>query len=289
MRLAITGTTGRVGRALADGLAASHELIELPRGVFDLADPACAERLAAWDFDLLLNPAGLTGLEHCEDDPDLAEQVNARAPAAMAAFCQAHGRKILHFSTDYVFDGHEPGLKQEDDPVNPLSVYGKTKEAGERAVLAAGGTVMRVSWVFGPEKPAFPDTVIDRALAGQEIAAVADKFSLPVYTPDLCGWVGGLLEGGCPAGLFHACNGGPVTSWHGMALEIVASLRELHGIEVAEPKPLLMAEMSAFRAARPRHTAMATERLAALLGEGRMPRDWRLALREHVASRLISR
>lgn len=289
MRLAITGTTGRVGRALADGLGGTHEVIELPRRVFDLADPACVGRLAEWDFDLLLNPGGLTGLEHCEDDPALAEQVNALAPAAMAAWCQARGRKILHFSTDYVFDGHEPGLKREDDPPNPLSVYGKTKEAGERAVLAAGGTVMRVSWVFGPEKPAFPDTVIDRALAGQEIAAVADKYSLPACTTDLCGWVAGLLDAGCPAGIFHACNGGPVTSWHGMALEIVACLRERHGIEVAEPKPLLMAEMAAFRAARPRYTAMATARLAALLGEDAAPRDWRAALREHVESSLISR
>jgi dTDP-4-dehydrorhamnose reductase len=289
MRLAITGTTGRVGRALADGLAGTHEVIELPRRVFDLADPACAERLGDWDFDLLLNPAGLTGLEHCEDDTELAEQVNVRAPAAMAAFCQAQGRRILHFSTDYVFAGLEPGLRREDDPTGPLSVYGRTKEAGERAVLAAGGTVMRVAWVFGPEKPAFPDTVIDRALAGQEIAAVADKFSLPAYTPDLCGWVRGLLEAGCPVGLFHACNGGPVTSWHGMALEIVACLRERHGIEVPEPKPLLMAEMAAFRAVRPRHTAMATARLSALLGEAAAPRDWREALREHVESRLICR
>ncbi len=287
MRIAITGTTGRVGRALADGLAGTHEVIELPRRVFDLADPACVERLAQWDFELLLNPAGLTGLEHCEDDPELAEQVNARTPAAMAAYCEARGLKLLHFSTDYVFDGREPGLKREEDPVNPLSVYGRTKEAGERAVLAAGGTVMRVSWVFGPEKPAFPDTVIDRALAGQEIAAVADKFSLPAATPDLCHWVAGLLAAGCPPGIFHACNGGTVTSWHGMAVEIVARLRERHGIAVPEPKPLLMGEMAAFRAARPRHTAMATDKLAALLGQA--PRDWREALLEHVDMRLISR
>ena len=289
MRLAITGTTGRVGRALADGLRGTHEVVELPRRIFDLADSACVQRLTEGGFDLLLNPAGLTGLEHCEDDPELAEQVNARAPAAMAAWCQARGLHMLHFSTDYVFDGHEPGLKREDDPVNPLSVYGKTKEAGERAVLEAGGTVMRVSWVFGPEKPAFPDTVIDRALAGQEIAAVADKFSRPAYTTDLCDWVAGFLDARCPAGLFHACNGGPVTSWHGMALEIVAFLRERLGIEIQEPKPLRMAEMAAFRAVRPRHTAMATDRLANLLGEGAAPRDWREALLEHVESRLICR
>ncbi|WP_367870302.1 NAD(P)-dependent oxidoreductase [Luteolibacter sp. Populi] len=287
MRLAITGTTGRVGRALATELATAHEVIELPRAVFDLADPAAPGMLADWDFDVLLNPAGLTGLEHCEDDPELAERVNAAAPAAMAEICRQRGKRMLHFSTDYVFDGLQPGLRREDDPTNPLSVYGKTKERGERAVIEAGGTVMRVSWVFGPEKPAFPDTVLDRALAGLEVAAVADKFSLPAYTTDLAGWTAGLIGASCPAGIFHACNGGPGTSWHGMAVEIAACLKEQHGIEIPEPKALLMNEMAAFRAVRPRHTAMDTGRLAALLGKP--PRDWREALREHVESRLISR
>ena len=287
MRLAITGTTGRVGRALATALAAGHEVIELPRAVFDLADPAAPEKLADWDFDLLLNPAGLTGLEHCEDDPELAERVNATAPAAMAEICRQRGKRMLHFSTDYVFDGLQPGLKGEDDPTHPLSVYGKTKERGERAVIEAGGTVMRVSWVFGPEKPAFPDTVLDRALAGLEVAAVADKFSLPAYTTDLAGWTAGLIGASCPAGIFHACNGGPATSWHGMAVEIVACLKARCGIEIPEPKALLMNEIAAFRAVRPRHTAMDTGRLAALLGKA--PRDWREALWEHVESRLISR
>ncbi|WP_052573412.1 NAD(P)-dependent oxidoreductase [Haloferula sp. BvORR071] len=287
MRLAITGTTGRVGQALATHLRDRHELIELPRSLFDLAGPDLPAKLAELDFDMLLNPAGLTGLEHCEDDPALAERVNAAAPAEMADFCRREGKRLLHFSTDYVFDGLEPGLKGEDSPVAPLSVYGRTKAAGERAVLDAGGTVMRVSWVFGPEKPAFPDTVIDRALAGQEVAAVADKFSRPALTTDIAEWVGTVLEAGCPPGIFHACNGGPITSWHGMAEEIIACLRARTGLELPAPKPLLLAEMAVFRAVRPRHTAMAITRLSALLGHE--PRDWREALREHVESRLISR
>lgn len=286
MRIAITGTTGRVGQALARRLAGCHEVIALPRTRLDLADPDCGRRLEEFDFQVLLNPAGLTGLEQSEDDPQLARRVNAAAPAALAAVCRERGRKMLHFSTDYVFDGREPGLRTEDEEPAPLSVYGRTKLEGERAVLAAGGAVMRVSWVFGPEKPAFPDQILERALAGQALAAVADKFSRPTFTGDLCAWVEAWLAAGAPAGIVHACNGGPVTSWHGMALEILAFLAE-KGIAVPPLEALDLDEMTAFRAPRPRHTAMDTRRLEALLGKA--PRDWREAMREHLESRLISR
>jgi dTDP-4-dehydrorhamnose reductase len=284
MRLAITGTTGRVGRALADRLAAFYEIVELPRTRLDLGADGCERVLETIDFDVLLNPAGLTSLEQCEDAPALAHRVNAEAPARLAKACV--GRPVLHFSTDYVFDGATPGLRHEDEVPSPLSVYGKTKAAGEVGVLAASGTVMRVSWVFGPEKPAFPDQIVAKALAGQELAAVADKDSLPCFTPDLCEWVNGWLAAGCPGGIFHGCQSGEPVSWHGMALEIVALLAE-RGIPMPEVKALSMAEMTAFRAPRPRHTAMSTDRLADLLGKA--PRDWRSALREHVESLLISR
>jgi dTDP-4-dehydrorhamnose reductase len=286
MRIAITGTTGRVGKALVHHLAGRHEVIALPRTCLDLALPGCENILRELDFDVLLNPAGLTSLEQCEDEPLLARRVNAEAPEALAAVCRERRLKMLHFSTDYVFDGREPGLRTEDELPSPLSIYGKTKRDGEQAVLAAGAAVMRISWVFGPEKPAFPDQILDRALAGHELAAVADKFSRPTFTGDLCEWVEAWLEAGTPAGCFHASNGGPVTSWYGMALEILAYLAD-RGIATPPLKALALDEMTAFRAPRPRHTAMDTGRLEALLGN--TPRDWREALREHLESRLISR
>lgn len=286
MRLAITGTTGRVGRALADRLGLCHEVVELPRARLDLAGDRVAAELAAWSFDVLLNPAGLTGLEDCEDDPDLARRVNAEAPGECARVCAERGVPMLHFSTDYVFAGVEPGWRHEDDETAPLSIYGATKLEGERRVLAAGGTVMRVSWVFGPEKAAFPERMLDDALAGRPLAAVADKFSRPTFTGDLAGWVAAWLDAASPGGVFHACNGGPVTSWHGMAAEIVAWLTE-QGRVVPELHALELDHMAAFRAPRPRHSAMATNRLEALLGMP--PRDWREALREHLGARLLCR
>ena len=288
MRIAITGITGRVGRALATRFsAADHEVIELPRATCDLADPGCSAVVADLDFDVLLNPAGLTSLEQCEDEPELARRVNAIAPGELAKVCRERGKKLLHFSTDYVFDGVAPGLRREEDPPSPLSAYGRTKEQGERAVLAEGGTVMRVSWVFGPERPAFPDQILSRALKGEELSAVADKFSLPAYTPDISGWVEGLLSAGLPGGIFQACNGGPVTTWHGIAFEIVRFLHERTGRPEVDVRELSLAEMSAFRAVRPRYTAMSTARLEAVLGKA--PRDWREALREHLEGCLLSR
>lgn len=288
MRIAITGTTGRVGRALASHFSASdHEVIELPRAVCDLADPDCADVLTDLDFEVLLNPAGSTSLEQCEDDPEFARRVNALAPGELAKICRKRGKRFLHFSTDYVFDGVEPGLRSEEDLPSPLSAYGRTKEEGERAVLAEDGTVMRISWVFGPEKPAFPDQILNKALKGEELSAVGDKFSLPSYTPDISEWVEGLLSAGLPGGIFHACNGGPVTSWHGIALEIVRFLHERTGQPPAEVNNLSLAEMTAFRAVRPRHTAMSTTRLEAVLGKP--PRDWREALRRHLDWCLLSR
>jgi dTDP-4-dehydrorhamnose reductase len=245
-------------------------------------------RLSDLEFDVLLNPAALTSLEVCEDQPELAQRVNADAAAELAAMCRETGRRLLHFSTDYVLEGDTPGLHDEAAACGPASVYARTKLEGERRVLESGGCVMRVSWVFGPERPAFPDQVIRKALAGEPLAAVADKTSLPAFTGDLVDWVDSVIEAGLPNEVIHGCNGGEPVSWHGMAEEILDVLME-HG-ELTE-RPLVAGQtldgIEGFRAKRPRHTAMATGKLAALLEAP--PRDWREALREHVTRALISR
>jgi len=288
VKLAITGTTGRVGRAMADDFGGKHELIELNRLAFDLADPGLVWRLSELDFDALLNPAAMTSLEACEDAPELAHRLNGEVPGELAAMCRARGRRMLHFSTDYVLAGDEPGLHAEDSAVGPRSVYAQTQLEGERLVLDQGGCVMRVSWVFGPERKAFPDQVIERALAGEALAAVADKTSLPACTRDLTKWVEAVMVAGFPNEVIHACHTGEPVSWHEMAEEIVGFLvarGELDEKPVIERQ--ILAEMSAFRAERPRHTAMATDRLSVLLGGP--PRHWREAMREFVNERLISR
>ena len=289
MRVAVTGTTGRVGAALARHLSPIHEVILLPRRVCDLADArSLAAALDRIDCDVLINPAGITSLEICEDNPALAMRVNAEAPCEIATWAAARGVKIFHFSTDYVFSGKTQGLRAEAEIPEPINVYGRSKLAGETAVLARpGNCVVRISWVFGPEKPSFVDAIADAALAGQPLAAVADKFSLPVFTGDLAVWIERLIELGT-TGIVHACNSGRPVSWHGMATAVVEEMVACGTLaELPEIHQQQLAEMSKFRAARPRFTAMATDRLTGILGYP--PRPWHDALIEHVHGRHSSR
>ncbi len=274
-----------MGAALVRNLALKHEVIPLPRSRCDLARPeSLAAALDTLECDVFLNPAGITSLEDCEDDAALAMRVNAEAPAEIASWAARRGVRVIHFSTDYVFAGESPGLVAEDRMPAPLSVYGRSKLAGEEAVLAfPQNCVVRVSWVFGPEKSSFVDRVFDDALAVKPLAAIADKFSLPLLTTDLAAWVTRLIEAGT-TGIVHACNAGDPASWHDMAVAVVS---EMAAAGLLGTVPLVgrqnLSEMTSFRAIRPRHTAMATHRLAEVLGQP--PRHWRDALAEYVRQR----
>jgi len=284
MRVAITGTTGRVGAALVKHLGSSHDVISLPRSVCDLADSESLKTaLGNLDCDVFINPAAITSLEACEDDPRLAMRVNSAAPGKIALWAAMRGVRMIHFSTDYVFGGEGAIPLTEDMTPGPLSAYGRSKLAGEHAVLAhPGNLVIRVSWIFGPEKPSFVDQVFDNALAGKPLSAIADKFSMPASATDLALWTERLLEAGA-SGILHACNPGEAVSWHGMAAHVV---REMTDCGTLKSRPeiakLSLDDMKSFRARRPRFTAMDTRRLSRLVGE---MRPWPEALAEHVRDR----
>lgn len=285
MRIAITGTTGRVGAALAKRLGAKHDVVPLPRAVCDLADSTSLKSaLDGLDCDVFINPAAITGLEACEDDPRLAMRVNSAAPEKIALWAAERGVRMIHFSTDYVFGGDSMVPLTEELPARPVNAYGRSKLAGENAVLThPGNLVIRVSWVFGPEKPSFVDQVFDGALAGKPLAAVADKLSLPTCTADLAPWVDRLLETDA-CGVLHACNPGEAVSWHGLASPVVREMTACGVLDVCpEVGELALADMKTFRARRPRFTVMDTKRLSGILGEPLRP--WPEALAEHVRSR----
>ena len=285
MRIAVTGTGGRVGATLARHFSTDHEVVPLPRGLCDLANrESLARTLDQLDCDVFVNPAGVTSLEACEDDPALAMRVNADAPAEIAGWAASRGVPVFHFSTDYVFAGESPGLRGEGEITEPLSVYGRSKLAGERAVLAVPeNCVVRISWVFGPEKLSFVDQVFDAALTGRTLAAVADKFALPTFTGDLAKWIDRLIALKT-TGIVHACNSGEPVSWHGMAIAVVEEMVASGTVAtLPEIQNQTLAEIAAFRAARPRFTAMDTRRLTEILGSP--PRHWREALAEHVRYR----
>ena len=166
LSLLITGKNGRLGRALARRYENRHRVVVIGREECDLGNShSIQECLGRESFDVLINTASLTGVDDCEVNPEKAAQVNAIAPKVMAEVCAAKGARLIHLSTDYVFEGTAPGERSETDPADPINVYGQTKLDGENAVLAVSPDflVVRVSWLFGPDKPSFPDMILKRA------------------------------------------------------------------------------------------------------------------------------
>src|SRR5436853_2667446 len=142
------------------------------------------DKLSPLEFDLLINCAAMTNVDLCESQRKQAFAINAEAPKHLAEICSQKKAKLIHFSTDYVFDGEKREPYVETDAARPISVYGESKRIGEKLVLQTQDRhlVLRVSWVFGPDRPSFIDTMIKRAREEEHIDAVADKFSTPTYT-----------------------------------------------------------------------------------------------------------
>ena len=288
MKIFITGASGRLGGALNRRYAPRHEVLTPSRSVLDLAKPdEVAEIVRDLDFDLLINCAGMISPDECEGDPLGAMRVNAESPAVLAAECQRRGARMIQISTDYVFDGEGDSLLREAAPAVPLNAYGRSKLAGEQAVLAACSQVLvaRVSWLFGPDRPSFPDQMLARAIAGQEVAAIADKWSVPTSTDDIAIWLEHLfIHRPAASGLLHVCNSGEAT-WHSYAETTLALAHEIGLIQDLPPvKPQRMEEFTGFLARRPRYTTMSNAALADLLGE--TPQSWETALRQSLAGRV---
>lgn len=287
LRVAVTGPHGRLGAAVCRRLRGRHQVHEISRAEVDLSDPAAvAASLSRLPFDVLVNTAAFTAVDECERQRELAYDINAHAAGAMAEACREKGARMIQVSTDFVFDGHEPGLRVESDATNPINVYGQSKLLGEAKVLSAcpGAIVTRVSWVFGPDKPGFPEWLIGEVSARREVGVPSDKVACPTFSEDYARLVEPLLTSAVPdGGVLHLCNAG-ATSWHGYAERIVALLREM-GSEVAvrELTPVRSAEVQNFVAPRPLHTAMSVEAYEGLTGIS-VPR-WEDAVERYLRAR----
>lgn len=285
MRIIITGTGGRLGAATARFLRDRHRVVAWDRKALDLSQPEhIRDHFGAVQFDVVIHCAALTIVDYCEQHPEEARAVNTEAPALIAELCRERGARMIHVSTDYVYDGREPGLRVESDPVGPLGVYARTKAEAEEAVLAVSPdfVVARTSWVFGPDRPSFVDQVIDRARRDENGAAIADKWSNPSYAMDLAAWLEALAVNPESGGPVNLCNSGGCTwlEYGQTALDLAAEA----GVKLkcGTLKPLKLAEMSGFLAPRPIHTASDTTRLAALTGLRIRP--WREALAEYIGT-----
>jgi dTDP-4-dehydrorhamnose reductase len=290
MRIVLTGISGQVGRALIGPLEGLGHVIPADRSLLNLAKPEelfeALDRLAP---DLIINPAAYTAVDRAEDERDLAFTVNAEAPGAFARWAARNRVPLLHFSTDYVFDGKGETPWRETSQTGPLSVYGASKLAGEEAIRAAGGPhlIVRTSWVYAAEGANFLRTIARLARERTELKVVADQIGAPTSARSLAEGLASMLSETSGSknemarrfmaadGLIHVANSGE-TSWYGFACAIVDGLRSRNA-ELAVRKIVAISTREfPTKAVRPPNSRLEMSRLEGVFGI-RMA-DWRDAL-----------
>lgn len=296
MKILITGAGGRLGAALMREYQRKFEVTGFNHAQLDLSNPdQIRERIGTASFDVLINAAAFTSVDLCETQRDQAFQINAEAPRVLAEICRHKDVKLIHFSTDYVFDGKKRAPYTEEDEANPISVYGESKLAGEKNVLAAEGPhlVVRVSWVFGPDRPSFIDGLIKRAQENDQVDAIANKFSTPTYTQDIAEMLGRILDGwsrralapdglgaGRLQGILHFANAGEC-SWQEYGQWALDCCQKFGvPIKAKTVGALKLKDMKSWVARRPVYSVLSNAKYAKLTGAS--PRAWRNAVADYI-------
>ena len=292
MKIVLLGANGQVGRELARVLPALGDVVACGRAAADLERPDDVVALLARERPAaIVNAAAYTAVDRAEQDREQAELVNATAVAAIAAQAARQDALFVHYSTDYVFDGTPPDCYRETDEPRPLSVYGATKLAGERAIAAAGGRhfIFRTSWVYAPHGTNFLRTILRLAGERDELAVVADQRGVPTAAALIAEVTAEVLRRSRdPAravapGLYHLVPRG-ATTWHDYAELVLAEAAALGLPLRAQPgtiRPLTTAEYPT-AARRPANSLLSTAKLEAALAQ-ELPR-WEDAVRETVAT-----
>jgi len=278
MRLLVVGNHGQVGNALLDPAPPyDAAVIALDRSALDVTEPAeVMARIAEVRPDVVVNASAYTAVDEAEADSEAAFAVNDTGVRNLAAACRSAGAALVHISTDYVFDGVKKEPYREDDPVDPINVYGCSKEAGERALRASldRHAIVRTSWVFSARRQNFVRTMLRLGQDRDEIAVVADQTGCPTPAHDLADVIfrvaQRLHQDAAVAGTYHYCGRAP-TSWHGFAEAV---------FDLAAPwtgrRPRLRAITSAERptaARRPANSVLDCTKIAEVFGIAQRP--WR--------------
>jgi len=293
MKLVILGAGGRLGAALVKEFGPKYDVMGFNHAQLDLSNlEGLREKLSATTFDVLINAAAFTNVDACETERELAFRINAEAPGVLAEICNEKDAKLIHFSTDYVFDGEKRAPYAEVDQANPISAYGESKLAGEKKALAADDRhlVVRVSWVFGPDRPSFVDAMIKRAQQDEKIDAISDKFSTPTYTHDIAQMLPQFFDRGVAGGILHFANAGECT-WQEYAQWALDCCRDA-GISLkgGTVGALKLSEMTRLRpgsggqapwvACRPVYSVLSTAKYTELTGTS--SRAWREAVADYI-------
>lgn len=282
MKMLLLGANGQVGWELQRALAPLGELITLGRNQGgDLAQPeALAAAVRAVQPAVIVNAAAHTAVDRAEGEADLAQRINAESPGVLAREAQALGAWLVHYSTDYVFDGSGDQPRQEDAATGPLSVYGHSKLAGERLIQASGcrHLIFRTSWVYAARGGNFAKTMLRLAAERDQLQVVDDQIGAPTGAELIADVSAQALRQACqqPAlsGLYHLAAGGH-TSWHGYARHVIEWARERGQALKLPADRLLPVPSSAYPtpARRPLNSRLDTRRLQQAFGL--QPTDWR--------------
>jgi dTDP-4-dehydrorhamnose reductase len=298
LRILITGATGQIGWQLQRTLAPLGEVIACTRAQLDLADPeAAAKSVQDLAPDIVVNAAAYTAVDKAEREPELAHTVNAVAPGRIAGELNRTGGLLIHYSTDYVFDGAKPGAYEETDPTGPLNVYGRTKLAGEQAIAASDcpHIILRTTWVYDIRGKNFLRTVLRLAREREELRMVGDQHGAPTWARTIAETTAQIVArcaqyrdstGWGYGGVFHLTAAGQ-TTWAGFAEQILedydslaswpADTGEFGSPLVAKRVVAITSEQYKVPARRPLNSMLSNARLFETFGL-RLP-DWRVQLR----------
>ncbi|MBX7219786.1 MAG: dTDP-4-dehydrorhamnose reductase [Blastocatellia bacterium] len=280
MKILLTGAAGLLGSQLAAALETETQVIRTTRQMLDLTNPDQVQQVVQQEApQVVVNCAAMTGVDACELHPQAAFQHNATGPGLLAQACRKIGANLIHISTDYVFDGSKADAYTPEDHPSPLSVYGKSKLAGEQAVQNELPTacIVRVAGLYGIGGRNFASTLATLLTTPGTIRAVADNRMLTTYVPDVVNRLCDLIKGQY-SGLFHVTNDGIPSSWYEFAqagaillgTQVRAQLVPVHEAELHRPAP------------RPMNSTLHCTR-SEQLGLRPLP-DWHEALARHLKS-----
>lgn len=278
MKLMITGASGQVGWELRRSLLPLGEVLALDRSACDLARPdtlsALVDNVAP---DVIVNAAAYTAVDRAEDEESLATRVNGEAVGVLACAAQRHGALMVHYSTDYVFDGQGDAPRIETAAVHPINAYGRSKLAGEVALVESGADALtlRTSWVYAARGKNFLRTMLRLAQEREELRVVADQFGAPTWARNIADATALLVlqamnerrVGQFRSEILHLTNGG-VTTWHGFATALIAEARRLRPDLTFRATRIVPIESQDYPlpAPRPANSRLAGERLLARYG-----------------------
>jgi dTDP-4-dehydrorhamnose reductase len=285
MKIIVIGGEGLLAHALSQLAPAPDEFVFLRHAEFDLTQPALmAARLEQLRPDVVINTAAYNLVDRCEIERELSWAVNATGPQQLAELCARAGIRLVHYGTDYVFDGEKKSPYHETDAVNPLNHYAAGKYAGEQAVLRASANhlVLRTSWIFGShptQKKTFVHTVLRAACEGRALKATTDQTSVPTFAPDLAEATLALVRLGA-SGLFHAVNDEGVSrfDWTNIILAEAVQAKLIAAAPRVEP---VLSSFFSPTMKRADYTVMSNEKMATLIR--RAIGSWRHGLKKMLA------